>query len=88
MAADRMPPGPPPRDPTAPARLLDAAGEVGLRVERAQRHLDLLQGTLDRLADVTGVVPPPPGPPPGGAGAPTDRESWLEGGGAEPPLGA
>lgn len=55
--ASESPPGPPPaagppgRDPTAPARLLDAAGEVGLRVERAQRRLDDLSATLDRLAE-------------------------------------
>ncbi len=60
MAHDR-PPGPPPttppgRDPTAPARLLDAAGEVGLRTERAQRRLDDLSRTLERLAERAGVT--------------------------------
>lgn len=60
MALDR-PPGPPPttppgRDPTAPARLLDAASEVGLRVERTQRRLDDLSATLERLAERAGVT--------------------------------
>lgn len=59
--APESPPGPPPptppgRDPTAPARLLDAAGEVGLRVERTQRRLDDLSATLERLAEQAGVT--------------------------------
>lgn len=57
MAADSPPPGPPPRDPTAPARLLDAAGDVSLRVERAHRHLDDLTAALDRLAMEAGAGP-------------------------------
>ena len=60
MGDARVPPaGPPPRDPTAPARLLDAAAEVGLRVERAQRQLDGLERAVDRLADATGPPRPP-----------------------------
>ena len=59
--APQSPSGPPPmpppgRDPTAPARLLDAAGEVGLRTERAQRRLDDLSRTLERLAERAGVT--------------------------------
>jgi hypothetical protein len=64
VTAFERPPGPPglppARDPTTPARLLDAAGEVGLRVERAQRRLDDLAATLQRLADRAG---PPAGTP-------------------------
>lgn len=61
MGDARVPPsGPPPRDPTAPARLLDAAAEVGLRVERAQRQVDQLESSLDRLAQAAGVPPQPP----------------------------
>ena len=82
MADARTPPsGPPARDPTAPARLLDAAAEVGLRVERAQRELDGLAGTTQRLADAAGVPArerssqdpegrPPGGPDPSGGTAP------------------
>ena len=51
MAGERVPPsGPPMRDPTAPARLLDAAAEIGLRVERAQRDLDGLSNAVEHLA--------------------------------------
>ena len=63
MAADSPPAGPPPRDPTAPARLLDAAGDVSLRVERAHRHLDDLTAALDRLAERAGAPPGRPMPP-------------------------
>ena len=63
MAADSPPAGPPPRDPTAPARLLDAAGDVSLRVERAHRHLDALSAAIERLAGEAGAQPArPPGP--------------------------
>ncbi len=63
MADARLPPsGPPPRDPTGPARLLDAAAEVGLRVERAQRHLDGLSQAVEKLAGSTGHTPAA-GPP-------------------------
>jgi hypothetical protein len=64
MAADSPPPGPPPRDPTAPARLLDAAGDVSLRVERAHRRLDDLSTALERLAGEAGAQPGRPLPPP------------------------
>lgn len=58
MAPDSAPsPGPPPRDPTAPARLLDAAAEVGLRVERAHRRLDELDIALERLAAALAGAP-------------------------------
>jgi O-antigen/teichoic acid export membrane protein len=61
MGDARVPPaGPPPRDPTAPARLLDAAAEVGLRVERAQRQLDGLERAVDKLAEATGTPPRAP----------------------------
>ena len=63
MAADSPPPGPPPRDPTAPARLLDAAGDVSLRVERAHRKLDDLSAVLERLAVEAGANPARPAPP-------------------------
>lgn len=63
MAADSPPAGPPPRDPTAPARLLDAAGDVSLRVERAHRHLDDLSAALERLAGEAGAQPGRPTPP-------------------------
>ena len=43
------PPGPPARDPTAPARLLDAASEVSQRSDRAQRRLEELDIALERL---------------------------------------
>ncbi len=56
MASESAPPpGPPPRDPTAPARLLDAAADVSLRVERAHRRLDELAGALERLAAAAGA---------------------------------
>ncbi len=64
MAADSPPPGPPPRDPTAPARLLDAAGDVSLRVERAHRRLDDLTTVLERLAAEAGAQQARPGPTP------------------------
>jgi len=67
------PKGPPTRDPTAPARLLDAAAEVALRVERAQRQLDGLECATRRLANALGV--PPPGGVPQGSGRPSDDES-------------
>jgi O-antigen/teichoic acid export membrane protein len=61
MADARVPPsGPPPRDPTAPARLLDAAADVALRVERAQRNMDGLTSAVDRLAEAAGVPPREP----------------------------
>jgi len=63
MAADSPTPGPPPRDPTAPARLLDAAGDVALRVERAHRHLDDLSSALERLAEEAGAGRGRPLPP-------------------------
>ena len=57
MADARIPPsGPPPRDPTAPARLLDAAAEIGLRVGRTLEHgllaLQDLQAHV-RTAEIT-----------------------------------
>lgn len=67
MATDSPPAGPPPRDPTAPARLLDAAGDVSLRVERAHRHLDDLNAALDRLAAEAGAQPGRPAAPDPGA---------------------
>ncbi len=63
MAADSPPAGPPPRDPTAPARLLDAAGDVSLRVERAHRHLDDLSAAIERLAGEAGAQPGGPATP-------------------------
>ena len=67
MAADSPPAGPPPRDPTAPARLLDAAGDVSLRVERAHRHLDDLSAAIERLAGEAGAQPGRPAGPTGAA---------------------
>ena len=69
MAADSPPAGPPPRDPTAPARLLDAAGDVSLRVERAHRHLDDLSAAIERLAGEAGAGA---ARPPGATGAASD----------------
>lgn len=73
MSADSPLAGPPPRDPTAPARLLDSAGEVSLRVERAHRHLDDLSAALERLAAGAGAPPGRPIPP--GPAGPTPAAS-------------
>ena len=51
-----LPPGPQPRDPTAPARLLDAAAEVSQRADRAQRNLDELERALERLFAAIGAA--------------------------------
>ncbi len=73
MADARVPPsGPPARDPTAPARLLDAAAEVGLRVERAQREVDRLEAAVDQLALSSGAsTGPAPNARSRAAGAPS-----------------
>lgn len=42
---------PPGRDPSAAARLLEAASEVDRRAERARRRVDELEHTLRDLAD-------------------------------------
>jgi hypothetical protein len=55
-------PGPIARDPTAPARLLDAAAEVGLLVERAHRQLDALERTALRVIDELSRSPAAAGP--------------------------
>ena len=54
------PPGPPSRDPTAAARLLAAASDVGLRVERARNELEWLAHTAGELAGAAGVPPDAP----------------------------
>ena len=72
MSLASPPPGPPPRDPTAPARLLDAAGDVALRVERTHRRLDDLSAALERLAAEAGAAPGRPIPPGGTSSAASD----------------
>ena len=76
---------PPGRDPSAAARLLEAAAEVDRRAERARRRVDELEQTLRDLADAlagheAGLAAPAGAPP-----APAAPARRVE---AQPPAAA